>query len=267
MAILETTFTNTDLDGSFVFTWTHGLNTQVLDVSWYDELNEKRDSPSIITIIDNNNVSIACGGAISGTHTIKVKYDSTLALTGRRLYELSIDNSPVNSDRLSFGQSGSTTRNIELSSFRSYLEGNLSFADTVLSNIDTATSRSNLSVYAKSETYTQSQVNALIPTSTDVTLNLTGLSSNLTVTSENHRKYGNVVNSNIIFEATTASIASYDLLGRLSVPPLVDQYFYIGCTNAGNLEGGYGYIDTSGDIRVKTGKASTSWVISLSYII
>ena len=88
----------------------------------------------------------------------------------RRLFEQAIEASPAYAglqQRIAFGKAGQATKNMTLQNLIDWLKHQLSTtflqaADNLNSLDDKATSRKNLGVYAKTETYTQTEVNNLI---------------------------------------------------------------------------------------------------------
>ncbi len=91
-------------------------------------------------------------------------------MADKRLFEQAIEASPAYAglqQRIAFGRAGQATKNMTLQNLIDWLKNQLSTtflraADNLKSLDNKETSRSNLGVYAKTETYTQTEVNNLI---------------------------------------------------------------------------------------------------------
>lgn len=91
-------------------------------------------------------------------------------MADKRLFEQAIEASPAYAglqQRIAFGRAGQATKNMTLQNLIDWLKNQLSTtflpaADNLKSLTNKATSRSNLGVYATTETYTQTEVNNLI---------------------------------------------------------------------------------------------------------
>lgn len=91
-------------------------------------------------------------------------------MADKRLFEQAIEASPAYAglqQRIAFGRAGQATKNMTLQNLIDWLKNQLSTtflraADNLNSLTNKATSRSNLGVYATTETYTQTEVNNLI---------------------------------------------------------------------------------------------------------
>lgn len=168
-----------------------------------------------------------------------------------RLFEKTLDSSPTDlTQRIAFGKAGQATKNITLSAFILWLKGKMNDYFMVrannLSDVSNAsTARTNLSVYSKAETFTQTEVNAAISV---VNTKLGGLSSyslylvdkdgNETLLSGNSipsitrisaGKYTITHNLNtlnyVVFSSARYSIAGDSFAGKVSAIEYHENYF------------------------------------------
>jgi len=69
----EIVFDNNDLDGSYVFTCVHPLDTTLLSPTWYDGDGILQQVQGVFTTVDVNTVTLSCGGPITGLHTLQLR--------------------------------------------------------------------------------------------------------------------------------------------------------------------------------------------------
>lgn len=158
--IHKKTFTNSDLNGSFQFEYTHNLGTSDIIASWKDENGISHTTDDLFQVIDDNNIILNCNGAVTGTQTLYLSYNEAgVAASGRRAFELSTTTNPNTTLRLIMGKASTPAVNMTLSSLLTWLLNQLGFLKIAnnLSDVNNAaTARGNLNVYS------QAQVDALL---------------------------------------------------------------------------------------------------------
>ncbi len=148
-------FTAANLNGSFELEWPHMHNTENVICKWYDELGIERSTFDLIQVIDENNIVLRCGEAITGTHRLVMEYqDAGAATAGRRLFELGTTADPSPTLRIPLGKASTPASNMTLSALLIWLMTKLGFLK-VASNLSdlqsAAAARANLSVYSQSQ--------------------------------------------------------------------------------------------------------------------
>lgn len=153
MAIVKTTFDNSNLNVDYQYTFNHNKNTSDVVATWYDESGIQQQIGSIFQVIDANNVTLNCNGPITGTHVLLLSYDSvTPIITGVRLFERGATTAPSDTMRLALGKAGTPSINYEWGDIKELLFADLSFlkeANNLNDVNDVPTSQQNLNVYSR----------------------------------------------------------------------------------------------------------------------
>lgn len=148
-------FTNGELNAEHQLEYTHNLGTSDLAAKWYDENGVERSTFDLFQIIDDNNVTLSCNGAISGNHTLLLIYASAgESSTGRRLFELTTTDDPDDSLRVALGKASTPASNITMEDLKAWLLDELGFLKVTqnLADINNASAaRGNLAVYSSAQ--------------------------------------------------------------------------------------------------------------------
>lgn len=279
MAIKVKTFTNTDLNASKEFEYFHELDTTDINITWWDQSGNKQATQSVQKI-DENNLKIFCGGDITGTYTVIIEYADSIITTGRRLFEQDEDNDPDTAMRLGIGKQGTPTKNITLSGFLLWLQTNLSFALTDLSNIvNKPSARNTLEVYSKSESdtllsqkTTQSYVDSAIQgvyndiTTADITLDFDATYW-ASVDIVRKVKWGNII---IISGSVTQVSTNYSgdeaKIFTLNESTPAKQVFPTSPVNAGAFESTVVTVYSNGTVNAITEKGNVEYAFNIVYM-
>lgn len=148
-------FTNDDLDMDYQLLVTHNLGTSDIVPAWKDDSGVFRVIGDLLQVIDDNNVMLSCGGAITGTNYLYLSYESAGTSTaGRRAFELTTTDDPAGTMRLIMGKASTPAVNMTIATFLTWIYSKLGFLK-VTSNLsdlnNKSTARSNLSVYSQTQ--------------------------------------------------------------------------------------------------------------------